>query len=63
MARREREVGAEPASEPQLWIGPGLRPLLPLYAFPRPPPGSPPPARLSSDAERSSVHGKDVRVR
>jgi hypothetical protein len=43
VARREREVGAEPASEPQLWIGPGLRPLLPLYAFPRPPPGSAPP--------------------
>jgi hypothetical protein len=40
VSRREREVGAEPASEPQLWIGPGLRPLLPLYAFPRPPPGS-----------------------
>jgi hypothetical protein len=38
VARREREVGAEPASEPQLWIGPGLRPLLPLYAFPSPPP-------------------------
>ena len=35
VARRERETGAEPASEPQLWIGPGLRPLLPLYAFPR----------------------------
>jgi len=34
VARRERETGAEPASEPQLWIGPGLRPLLPLYAFP-----------------------------
>ncbi|EJL24178.1 Peptidase C13 family [Caulobacter sp. AP07] len=41
VARRERDTGAEPASEPQLWIGPGLRPLLPLYAFPpRPsPPG------------------------
>lgn len=34
VARRERDTGAEPASEPQLWIGPGLRPLLPLYAFP-----------------------------
>jgi len=34
VARRERETGAEPPSEPQLWIGPGLRPLLPLYAFP-----------------------------
>jgi hypothetical protein len=42
VARRERDTGAEPASEPQLWIGPGLRPLLPLYAFPpRPfPPGA-----------------------
>lgn len=35
VARRERETGAEPASEPQLWIGATLRPLLPLYAFPR----------------------------
>ncbi|TCS15836.1 C13 family peptidase [Caulobacter sp. BK020] len=34
VARRERDTGAEPASEPQLWIGAGLRPLLPLYAFP-----------------------------
>jgi hypothetical protein len=40
VARKERDTGMEPASEPQLWIGPGLRPLLPLYAFPRalPPP-------------------------
>lgn len=38
VARKERETGAEPASEPQLWIGPGLRPLLPLYAFSRPAP-------------------------
>jgi len=37
VARRERDTGAEPASEPQLWIGPDLRPLLPLYAFPRAP--------------------------
>lgn len=34
VARKERDTGAEPASEPQLWIGAGLRPLLPLYAFP-----------------------------
>lgn len=39
VARRERDTGAKPASEPQLWIGAGLRPLLPLYAFP--PPRSP----------------------
>ncbi len=38
VAKREHDTGAEPASEPQLWIGPGLRPLLPLYAFPRPSP-------------------------
>jgi len=36
VARRERDTGAKPASEPQLWIGAGLRPLLPLYAFPPP---------------------------
>lgn len=35
VARREKETGAEPASEPQVWIGPALRPLLPLYAFKR----------------------------
>lgn len=38
VAQRERDTGAAPASEPQLWIGPGLRPILPLYAFVRPPP-------------------------
>jgi hypothetical protein len=41
VARKERDTGMEPASEPQLWIGPGLRPLLPLYAFPRPTPPTP----------------------
>lgn len=35
VARREKETDAEPASEPQLWIGPALRPILPLYAFDR----------------------------
>jgi len=35
VARREKETGAEPASEPQVWIGPALRPMLPLYAFNR----------------------------
>jgi hypothetical protein len=55
VARRERETGAEPASEPQLWIGPSLRPLLPLYAFPRPPPpgsAKPDAAAPSGGAER-----------
>ena len=33
VARRERELNAEPASHPQMVIGPGIRPLLPLYAF------------------------------
>lgn len=41
VARKERDTGMEPASEPQLWIGPGLRPLLPLYAFPKGPAASP----------------------
>jgi hypothetical protein len=41
VAKREHDTGAAPASEPQLWIGPGLRPLLPLYAFARPAPGPP----------------------
>ena len=45
VARKERETGSTPASEPQLWIGAGLRPLLPLYAFSRPTPKPPPPRR------------------
>ena len=45
VARKERETGSTPASEPQLWIGPGLRPLLPLYAFSRPAAKAPPPGR------------------
>jgi hypothetical protein len=40
VARKEAEVGAAPASEPQVWIGPALRPFLPLYVFDRrKPPG------------------------
>jgi hypothetical protein len=31
VARRERETGAQPPSEPQLSVGAALRPLLPLY--------------------------------
>ncbi|CAN7226406.1 peptidase C13 [Phenylobacterium sp. LjRoot219] len=34
VARREKETGMAPPSEPQLSIGPALRPLLPLYALP-----------------------------
>jgi len=34
VARREIETGMSPPSEPQLSIGPALRPLLPLYALP-----------------------------
>jgi len=41
VARREKETGAEPASEPQVWIGPALRPMLPLYAFNRTKPQTP----------------------
>ncbi len=41
VARREKETGAEPASEPQVWIGPALRPMLPLYAFNRSKPSLP----------------------
>lgn len=33
VARREAETGARPPSEPQVWIGPAIRPMLPLYAF------------------------------
>ena len=34
VAAREAETGARPPSEPQVWIGPAIRPMLPLYAFP-----------------------------
>ncbi len=30
---KETETGARPPSEPQLWIGAALKPMLPLYAF------------------------------
>jgi hypothetical protein len=36
VAAREIEQGMHPPSEPQLWIGAGLRPILPLYAFAKP---------------------------
>lgn len=41
VARRERETGMAPPSEPQLSIGAALRPLLPLYALPASNPGAP----------------------
>lgn len=31
---KEIATGARPPSEPQLWIGPAIKPMLPLYAFP-----------------------------
>jgi len=37
VAAKERETGARPPSEPQLWIGAAIKPMLPLYAFPAPP--------------------------
>lgn len=37
VARREHDLHAEPASEPQVYLGPELRPLLPLLAFAKPP--------------------------
>jgi hypothetical protein len=41
VARKEKETGAEPASEPQVWIGAALRPILPLYTFNRGKSGAP----------------------
>jgi hypothetical protein len=35
VSRMERETGMSPPSEPQVSIGPEIRPLLPLYAFPK----------------------------
>jgi hypothetical protein len=34
VARREIETGSQPPSEPQLFVGAELRPLLPLYTLP-----------------------------
>lgn len=40
VAAREIKEGMNPPSEPQVWIGPELRPMLPLYPFAKaPPPG------------------------
>ncbi|HEY1753132.1 MAG TPA: C13 family peptidase [Caulobacteraceae bacterium] len=33
VADKETEMGAQPPSEPQIFVGPGLRPFLPLMAF------------------------------
>lgn len=33
VSRMEQETGMSPPSEPQIWIGDGIKPLLPLYAF------------------------------
>jgi hypothetical protein len=33
VAQKETETGMRPASEPQLFVGPALRPILPLMAF------------------------------
>lgn len=38
VARREKAEGMEPPSEPQIWIGGELRPILPLFTFPSGPP-------------------------
>ncbi len=35
VADKETETGMSPPSEPQLWVGPALAPMLPLYSFPR----------------------------
>ncbi|HYE45228.1 MAG TPA: C13 family peptidase [Caulobacter sp.] len=35
VSRMEQETGMAPPSEPQIWIGDGIKPLLPLYAFPK----------------------------
>jgi len=41
VTRREAMEGARPPSEPQLWIGPALAPMLPLFGFSPPPTGPP----------------------
>ncbi|WP_374575838.1 C13 family peptidase [Phenylobacterium sp.] len=44
VAKREIVEGMHPPSEPQLWIGPALRPMLPLLAFS----GASPPAACAA---------------
>lgn len=38
VSAREKKEGMKPPSEPQVWIGPQLRPMLPLYPFAQGPP-------------------------
>jgi len=38
VAEKERKTGMKPPSEPQLFVGGGVRPILPLLAFATPPP-------------------------
>ncbi|WP_297694094.1 C13 family peptidase [Phenylobacterium sp.] len=38
VAQKERQTGMKPPSEPQLFVGGGVRPILPLLAFATPPP-------------------------
>lgn len=49
VAKREHDLHAAPASEPQVYLGPELRPLLPLLAFAKPPP-EPPAAQKHASA-------------
>jgi hypothetical protein len=52
VSAREKKEGKTPPSEPQVWIGPQLRPMLPLYPFPQAPP-----ARAFQDPRKSDpVH-------
>ncbi|PVM93736.1 C13 family peptidase [Caulobacter endophyticus] len=50
VARKEVDTGMTPPSEPQMWIGPELRPLLPLYAFAKARKPAPTPAAQPSPA-------------
>ncbi|NGM52167.1 peptidase C13 [Caulobacter sp. 602-2] len=50
VARKEVDTGMTPPSEPQMWIGPELRPLLPLYAFSKARKPAPPPVSTSQPA-------------
>ncbi len=35
MSKKEKDLGLGPPSEPQVWIGAELRPVLPLMTFPK----------------------------
>jgi hypothetical protein len=51
VAQRETTEGMSPPSEPQVWVDPGFRPMLPLYRF-----SAAPPAAAARPAHHPAAH-------